>query len=431
MNLSTRFALGFLSLCVPLAAAAAAPGSVTGITASLQGGKVLVTWNPLPDTNIVAYRVFFSHASILSSEGLYDDYDTVDGSVNSYTIVNTPQSDTVYVSVLAMNSAGEESPYFAEEASVKLSDGGSVQPTPVSSAMSSVVTASSAANIPSTPFVPTQSDAQLRLLSVRTLSATGVELTFSQIVSVDPATATQAFDIQSGSGSPLTMTRLSIVGNIVRIDTAPQTRGMVYAVLVGNGVLGVDPVTGATAPLDPSQAPMLFTGDPSGIAPGASATSSAASSVMPTTPSGSDVSALSLRATPEKKNYYAIQATWQAPADPLLIGFEVTQTTDRGLTFSKPSVLDKNTAIVSVPHVPAGSYGILVKAMYSDGSRSRGVLKTVDLPGSSTPLQGSVTGKPGTSGHLPQSGPGVLSVLVMLGSAAGYAVMKRRQQLAA
>jgi hypothetical protein len=49
MNLSTRLVVGLLSLCVPFAVAAAAPGNVTGIKASLQGGKVLVTWTPVTD----------------------------------------------------------------------------------------------------------------------------------------------------------------------------------------------------------------------------------------------------------------------------------------------------------------------------------------------------------------------------------------------
>ncbi len=429
MNTLTRLSLACASLCLPVMVAAAAPASVTGITATLQSGKVLVTWTPITDQTISAYRVFFSHASILSSSGLYDDYDTVEGSVNSYSIVNTPQSDRVYVSVLAVNEQGEESPYFAEEASVQLSGNAA------SSAMSvDTLPASSAAAIDTTP-TPAVSDSNVRLLSVNTLSATGVVLTFSQNVTIDPALALNTFTIQNASGSLLTITRLSVLGNTVQLDTFPQERNVVYALIVGPGISGVDPKTNATVPLDPAQAPMLFSGDPMGIETMIPSVSSAASSAVPTAPvTHNDVSALVVRAQAEsKKGLYTIQATWQIPADNTLAGFQISQTTDRGRTFSNTRTLEKTTGGVSIPHVPAGNFGLMVRAVYTDGSLSSGVQKMVDLPGAApaNPLQGNVGGKPSTSGHLPNSGTGELSVLLMLGSAAGYALMKRYQKTVA
>lgn len=412
MNTLTRLSLACVSLCMPIAAFAAAPGSVTGIKASLSGGKVLVSWTPVNDTTVTAYRVFYSHASILSSNGLYDDYDTVDGTVNSYTLANTPVSSMVYVSVLAVNAQGEESEYFAEEASVKLTD----------------AQESSAATVtPSSAPTGVQAGSSQQLLSVRSLSATGVELTFSQPVSIDPAMALQAFTIQTGSGDALVITRLTVEGTTVRLDTLPQQRGVAYILMVGDGVTGTDPSTGAATALDLMQAPMLFVGDPTGTAPAMPSSSAPVSSALPI-PSGADVSGFSLRAESEGKNLYTMQATWQAPADETLAGFRILQTTDGGETFGNPRTLDKNTAGVSVPHVPAGSFGLRVQAVYVDGSLSAGVEKIVDLPKTvhtTTPVTGSVIPtKPATS--LPNSGPGILTMLLMTGAATGYAVMKRK-----
>jgi len=418
MTTLLRLSLACVSLCLPLAAAAAAPGSVTGIEATLQGGKVFVSWTPLNDTSVSAYRVFYSHASILSNNGSYDDYDTVEGSVNSYTLANTPISPMVYVSVLAVNADGEESAYFAEEASVSLNGG---------QAASSVAPVTSMPTTVSSELSVPQGSAQ-QLLSVRTLSATGVELTFTQPVTIDPAKALEAFTIKTGSGDALTITRLTVEGTVVRLDTLTQERNIAYVLTVGDGVSGVDPFTGAATPLDSMQSPMLFMGDAAGSAPNAAFSSSpTVSSAMPI-PSGADVSAFALRAQSEGNNLYTMQATWQLPADSTLAGIRVLQTTDGGETFGNPRTLEKNTSGITVPHVPSGSFGLRVQAVYVDGSLSAGIEKIVDLPRTgTTPVTGNVTpGKPTTG--LPQSGPGVLVVLLMTGAATGYAVMKRKAQ---
>lgn len=411
MTILSRLSLAVLGLCLPLSVAAAAPGNVTGITATLRDGKVVVTWTPLQDPSITAYRVFYSHASILSNDGSYDDYDTVEGSVNSYTLANTPTSAMVFVSVLAMNDQGEESPYFAEEASVEID----------------------------APSIPAERSPQAgqQLLSVRTLSATGVELMFSQAVSIDPQMALSAFTIANGSGDTLTITRLSVEGTTVRLDTALQERGVAYVLMVGDGVAGIDPVTGAVTALDAEQAPMLFVGDTSGAAASSSSVAaSATSSVTTVIPSGADVAHFMLRAQSEGKNLYTIQASWQPPADSTLAGFRVVQTTDGGETFGNIRTLKKEAAGVSIPHVPAGSFGLRVQAVYIDGTVSRGVQKIVDLPKTDTtpvsPIGGSVVTKPGKpQGRLTQSGPGLLLVLTMTGALTGYLVMKRRNALAA
>lgn len=436
MRTLSRFALAALALCTPIVVAAAAPASVTGIKASLQDGKVFVSWTPVTDPNITAYRVFYSHASILRSNGLYDDYDTTDGSVNSYVIPNTPQAQTLYVSVMAENAQGEESPYFAEETSVKLS-GGDTTPEPIvtSSAASSISAfpTSMMASSPVSSKAVQPADTSVRLLSVRTLSATGVELTFSQTVAIDPAIDLRAFDIESGSGEQLPLTRFVVAGNVVQLHTFPQDRGSVYVIILKDGIRGIN-ANGTTVPLDANQVPVLFTGDPSGILGTTSSaaavssqgsSSSKSSSSLPPSPVLSDVSSVILRSVAEKNGYYTITATWQVANDNAITGFQVSQTTDKGRTYSQSRTLPVSVLSATVPHVPAGNFGLLVRAVYADGTISKGILKMVQLAGTTTStLPGNVISKPTTS-HLPQSGPGLWTVVLMTGSALGYATMKR------
>ena len=447
MSFPIRLSLALISLVLPFAAAAAAPGNVTGIKASMQNGKVLVVWTPVTDQHIANYRVFFSHASILQQNGLYDDYETVDGTVNSYVIPNTPPVDTLYVSVLAANDQQEESPYFAEEASVNIQSGETTKSTTTvvpqtttstSNAapllMPNIATSSSAQAAPTdvTTNAPTQTTTPtsvLQLIGVQTLSATGVQLTFSQMVVVDSANAATAFTIKTGSGKTLPLTRLIIKGNTIVINTMPQERGTVYAVIINGGVSGKDP-TGAPIVLDPAQAPMLFTGSPLGVAPAVDASSSSSTAdTTPPTITTADITGLSLHAQAEGNGLYTVHATWQIPSSTTLSGFQVFQTVNNGGTYSQGATLNSTTNGVNIPHVPSGTYGLLVRSVFADGSVSHGTSQSISLPkiqsGTSTSTA-DVLHHPRTSTHLPQTGPGLILALLMAGSISGYAFMKRK-----
>lgn len=403
MNLFVRLALGFVGAAVPVLAMAAPP-NVTGITAVNEGGRVRVTWNQVQG-DIRSYRIFYSHASILGNGGLYDDFESVDGTVNTHLLQTVPPVDELFVSILAVDGTGAESPYFLEEARVTLNGNG-----PTSAASSAAQSQ------------PVQGGDMLRLMSAQAVSATGVLLTFSHPVSIPQAQAAQAIMIDAGSGRMLQMRRYVLEGNTVLVHTVAQERGTAYRVTVASYVTGKAGTQALALAAD--QTPVLFTGHASGVAP------------MPgQQPSGqtvSDVTNLRLRAQPEN-GAYTVEATWQTPAG-TIAGYSVSQTTDGGRTYSAARMVDKSATAVKVPGVPAGQFGILVKVVAPDGTQSRGIAQIINLPalqgGSQFP--GTVTPMPNQgSTPLPSSGPALWLAVSGAGSLVGAWQLRRTRRAAA
>src|SRR6185436_240159 len=111
MTLSSRITVAFALALLPFAVALAAPGNVTGVKGELVNGKVHVTWTKPAGDEPVAYRLYYSRASILQQNGLYDDFEVIPAGTLDYTFASLPyEADSLYVSVLAVNAAGEESP---------------------------------------------------------------------------------------------------------------------------------------------------------------------------------------------------------------------------------------------------------------------------------------------------------------------------------
>lgn len=424
MTIRLRLAAFLGTLLLPAFAFAAAPANVTGIHAQLQGGKVLVTWTPVTGQQITSYLVFYSHASILKNNGLYDDYDTVDGSVNSDLLQNVPPVQTLYVSVIAVNGQGEESPSFAEEASVDLTGGNA---TSAATSSAGILIPSLSGGSSSAPSTQTTSSTVQRLIGAKSISATGVLLTFTLPVAVDPTMAQTAFSMKTASGDVLQMTRLTIQGNTIRIDTAPQWRNVVYSVTVGGGVTGKD-ANGNAIPLDASQAPMLFTGSQNGIAQPKQQPQGTAG---PSPATGADVTNLRLNAQAQNDGTYTVQASWLAPASGSIARYQVLQSTDGGTDYGPASTVDRNASGISIPHVPSGTLTVLVRVSYTDGTTSRGIMQTINLPstgGTPNNAQANLSQQTGsTSTKLPQSGPALWVTLAITGALVGYWMMMKKK----
>src|SRR3989344_1316896 len=210
MKLFSRILLTLVAASLPLNASAAVPESVRGIEAEMVDGVVSVQWDGVP--NATSYRIFYSHTSILDNDGLYDDFETVSGTT-SHVLQNITPSADLYISVLAVNGVGEESPYFVEEAHVALGDT-FMQPQTSSAASSMAATTEPYGQ---NDVIVEDGMTFLRLLSAESISSTGVLLTFSHPVVVAPEQATLAFGILTSSGSPLALQRLVLQGTTVPI----------------------------------------------------------------------------------------------------------------------------------------------------------------------------------------------------------------------
>ena len=435
MSLPLRVSTSIVAFLLP-AMVLAAPSDVSGLRLAYEGSNVRVTWTPLKE-DVKEYRIFYSHASILENGGLYDDFEVADGSANSLLLQQLPGMSDLYVSILAVNSAGEESPYFMEEAHLAL--GTSPEPRQISpdasSASSSAPnpTSSSAPSSPSPGLEQTSSTplpassaassaapaTEQRMLKAEALSATGVVLTFALPVQMDQKQAVSAITIDTGSGKPLALRRFIIQDSTITVHTEPQVRGIAYRVQISAAITGVSDAK--QVPLASDQSPMLFTGHTSGIEPAASVTE------QPRT----NISDLRLRAQ-ASGDTYILTVTWQ-PATGDVVGYEFMQSMNGGQSYGDATNLGANTTSATVSNVPAGSFGVLIRTVYSDGSRAVGLAQVITLPGEGTALQGNVIQpiqESPSSPTLPSSGPEIWLGVMTLGSLLGTLLLRKRRTVA-
>lgn len=425
------------------AAVHAAPGGVSGISASVVNGEVLVQWSaPISGDAVTGYRVYYSQESILENGGTYDDFEESAGTATQYSLKDLPAAPMIYVSVLAVNAAGQESNFFLEEAPVDLSSlnvpseeptvdpepqqSSSIAPPPASSSIAPVASSSVApvvqasssaapvqapASAPSsqeTPPLPLPTSEMFALVKAEAVSATGVLLTFSLPVILDSKQAAQAFAMKNSSGTQLSLRRLLIAGNRVEIHTEPQVRGAAYIVEVGSVVQGQssDPAKGPVA-MNAEQNKALFLGHASGIeAPNASSK----------LPVPLDVAGLRIASTPESNGRYTVTATWTSTNSPDLVsGYEIRQSQDNGRTFAAPQQAPADATTVRLQGVPSGEFGISVRVISPFNTVSNGVFTSVLLPGLTKPKT-----------PLSNSGPGIVIAMMGAGGLMGWRRMRRK-----
>ncbi len=396
-TLLTRLSIAALALAIPLSVASAKTPNVSGITASQQNGKVVVSWTPVEGAS--KYRIFYSHTSIMEQGGVYDDYEDAPGTTSTYTLTGVPPVSTLYVSVLAVGADGTESPFFLEEATVQLTPSGAQQQS----------AASSVATLPPSPTVAMDSST-LQLLTATSTSSTGVVLVFTHPLSIPQQYKDVAFVIKTGSGNALAVTRYRLEGNLAILDTAPQSAGTVYQVSVHGSVAGKMP-QGDLVPQEQGMAPLLFTGQQVNL-------------------SVPDV--LNLQLT-RKGN--AVEAVWTLPAATIR-ELQVQQSTNGGRTFGTAVRMDKASKGVTIPGVTAAQFTLLVRVVGADGTISKGAQQTITTGAqssssskttTSSSSKSSVSSKPATTpGSLPSSGLGLTTIIALSGAATGIRLFRQK-----
>ena len=403
-----RILIVLAAISWPLSASAAAPAGVAGLFAEVQGQEIHIRWNaPQEGEDIFAYRVYYSTQSILENGGAYEDFETTDGHVMEHILRDFPRVSSLFLSVLAVNSQGEESEFFLEEVEVDVS---SVSPTPV---LEEEVTPEPAVEEIPTEAVPPEigsaesSDGNIDfiLLAVQAVSSTGVLLEFSLPVSLKPEDAASAIRIVDASGTVLPLVRLSIKSSLLLIDTVPQEAGKVYSVELTSAVHG-QAADGTLAFLETDGSKTLFTGF--NIVPGQTITS-----VIPT-----DVEALNLRAS-IVRNRYAVQGTWRSNAAPGAVSFfELRHSRDGGATYSEIQTVPANATAVEFQGVEPGTFLLHVRAVSPTGHTSRGVVASIQLPAITRPSNG-----------LPGSGMGIATAALMAGAVMGIRRMRKVRKI--
>ncbi|MDD4287035.1 MAG: hypothetical protein PHO20_02100 [Candidatus Peribacteraceae bacterium] len=438
--------LGFLG--APLPAHAETPESVTGVQAQAQtDGSILVQWAPTPG-DIESYRVYFSQKSILENDGYYDDVETTDGPATSLVLQNVPQAfETVYVSVMAVNIQGEESPYFTEEVRVDRTVTEPIAPTSTSS-MSTEVPVPISSPAPQTSSAATS----LHLLSAQALSATHIGLTFSATPVIEAAQAPSAFSILDAQGTTLPIEKLTIEGRNVMVQTVRQAAGVVYQLRL------TEPLAGEGGlPLDPVDRTAFFAGHATGLTPEEAAARAQSlqqqTTALPATTQlepGSlpDVTNFRLNASPQKNQLFKVTGQWEYdPATPEGAFIVVRQSRDGGRTFNAPEFLPRDLDGVQIPNVTPQNFGLIVYVADAEGHSSPGVFRSIfawNTPQAAPPPTATVISSSASSlsvssasamtapsapkaKSLSQTGAGAVFGLAAFGALVGWRKMRKRK----
>lgn len=464
MRRSTLCAFTLLcALLAPLSLRAEAPKSVTGLEARLQDdGSILVEWAPNTEESVTSYRVYFSQKSILENNGYYDDVETTEGPATSRVLNSVPESfQTVFVSVMAVNAQGEESPYFTEE--VRVDRGPRLQQPAASSSQTSEPATASSSSAPQAP-APSSSSLQsapkssgaatLRLLSAQAISKTRVGLLFSATPVIDPILAPSAFAIIDAQGAALPIEQLTIEGKAVTVQTAPQTAGAVYQMrltepLAGEGGMALDTVdrvaffAGHSTGLSPEEAQARATQQQAGQQ---QQPATAIPGSVPLAGSLPDVVNFRLSASPQPNKLFKVTGQWTVdPSTPEGTFIVVRQSRDGGRTFSQPEFLPGNLDGVVIPNVTQENFGLAVYIADAEGHSSPGVFKAIftwntpqiapPVSATVTPVASSarsassassvITSPPSQAKNLSQSGAGAVCGIAAFGALAGWRRMRK------
>ncbi len=225
-----------LALCVPsLGLAASTPSPVSGVKASLQGGKLVTSWNAATDSVAIAYyRVYVSSKSILNNGGDYDDFRKTSTNDTSYTFASLPlASEKIYVSVLAVNADGAESAGFQSEAIVAI---------PSSSSSSST---SSSTSVTTTPISQPAIEPLVMRSAIAT-SPTNVNVSFNKDVLPAAEILYGIFHITRNETTTLPILTLKVAGSVMHITTAPQIPGQSYTMTITGAIPAEDGAKSAT-----------------------------------------------------------------------------------------------------------------------------------------------------------------------------------------
>lgn len=188
----------------PALASAVTPPTISFVDAAIVSGKLTVTWTaPQNADDVSFYRVYFSHESIVGNDGNYDDFERTNGPETTYSFTKLPlPSPKIFVAVLAVNAAGQESEGFETEASIE---------------------PSSSLNSSAAPETPATSTAlPMSLISVSAVSQTGILLTFTKTLATATPLSTEEFFVTDLSGAILEIRSIAVSGPTVLLSTAPQ-----------------------------------------------------------------------------------------------------------------------------------------------------------------------------------------------------------------
>ncbi len=380
-------------LAWPMSAWAAPPPGATGVTAAMENGNVRVRWDPVRGQDIARYRIYYSHESILQNDGAYDDFDSTPGDTTEFLLTNLPPLTRIYVAVLAVNAAGEESASFGNEAMLDLPS-------------------TAADQTPPAPLTSTQQPASsLHLVSAQALSPTTVSLTFSEPVTVRQEEAVGAFQLTDATGAATAIRQIAVLGPNVTLDTVALQANMPYTVKALL-VRAAQSPNGFAVIVDSNANAASFTY--SGSSP-----TSQPSPAQATDPLSAPTN-MRMRIERMEGMHADVLLTFAMPEGAVVpASFEVFQSINGGKSYATPQTITGTARSVRFTNVPLGAFAVLLRAIAADGRASP------TAPAAIT-IQTSGTSSPSRSTPLEKTGAGVGAVLVLSGAVVGWRKMRTK-----
>ncbi len=366
LGLSILFSALFVGSAV---AQIVAPPNVDNVQASVQDGKLVVTWDAVEDpAGISFYRLYYGRESIMDNGGNYDDFEQTADNQLTYTFPSLPSGPDVYVSVLAVNTGGMESDAFQSEAHVVLTAPASSSSEAQSSVTSAVSSTSSA--LPMGQFLLSKAEAK---------SLTGIILTFSHALDTTTQILPSDVIVLDQSGTQLVVTGVELIGAQMRLTTTPQTPEKKYIIAT----------FGSAKDSQGNVAVTLKQIEFYGYMAGGmnSSPSATTDTTPPEDPTG-------LRLVPKllSNGLYNVFSFWNPSKDTAkdLESYEV-DISEGGLAYVRSGSLPATAREAKHENMkPGTTFGVRVKAKDAAGNESAGITKVITLPQSGLGLFGVV-----------------------------------------
>ncbi len=381
---------------IPVTAFAAAPANIKQVEAFMDGASIGVSWTPPESGDIDFYRVYISHESILDHEGNYDDSVRTQANETTYVFATPPlASEKIYVAILAVSKGGEESEGFESEAFVEL--------TPPA-ASGAVPTPDPAVMEPEPPAAP-ETSIPMTVSEVRSVTQTGVLITFTKPIADSTPLEARFFAIIDGSGAGLEIGAIEVVGQTILLHTGVQESEKNYFLSILEPVAAMD---GTNLPVQEQKLP--FTGflDPNQAVSGD--IPYVANPELPVVEENlgppEDAVNLALKAMRRSDGTYTVVASWGAsPNSKGTLSAYVLSSTRNGEASGDNIVLASNQTVTKYDGIAPGIFGVKVVSKDERGNESMGIQKVITLP---------------------ESGIGLLGIITLSGFVAGKRVRKKR-----
>jgi hypothetical protein len=393
--------IGLVSFGILLIPSTLAQG-ITGITLQSAPNAVSVEWHAARAMTVDHYKVYYSRQSILQNNGRFDATEDTIGDETNLVILDLKNrgfvhGDTMYVTVAAVDTDGNERQELSEEAHTTVQ----------------------------VPGVTVHRSAGIGMINAVAESATSVRLSFSNPVKLPNGHPASFFTIEEeGTGILVNVLSAEQMGNTILLKTTPMNARSRYAVTAGDTLTSADgsaidaakrsavfvargeATPQVTKPIQPT--PAVPAPTPEVTVPPIPELISAPDTViqeMDITPP-EDAKNLALTRELQSNGMYTVYASWSSSINSAgdLTAYHVYESDDRGQTFVGPTALVATVTSTTIANIPPGTLTLKLTAVDNKGNESKGIEKIIILP---------------------ETGPALL--LLLSGVGAGVLTMRRKR----